>query len=190
MSAGFRRVNSSSRGASIIPTSTRLCEPAVVRPTPPPIWLRERKRPYFKAFIFLLNASLHAYAAESLALEPLRFIPDRRASILNEPCYCGRTTCPQLSKREYHSARFNFWSVLRRQIALGLANDTRMTLRRALLWLMCQPSRHTRREHGDCRYDAREIFHAQAGIATFTSNYTTAAAASAASLQCGASHRV
>ena len=69
--------------------------------------------------------------AESLASEPLRFLPDQRAWILNEPLLLqARNLSSALeasNDREYPSARDHFWSVLRRQIALGSASDTRIT---------------------------------------------------------------
>jgi hypothetical protein len=84
-----------------------------------------------KSLLFLLNASLDAYAAETLALEPLRFTPDRRASILEQPLLLQTQDLSSAfeawTQREYQSAHSHFWSVLRRQIALGSANDTRMT---------------------------------------------------------------
>ncbi|MGO9399103.1 MAG: hypothetical protein ACLP19_14860 [Xanthobacteraceae bacterium] len=84
-----------------------------------------------QSLLFVLNASLDAYVAESLSSESLRFPPDRRASILNEPLLLQARNLSSAfeatNEREYPSARGHFWSVLRRQIALGSANDTRIT---------------------------------------------------------------
>ncbi len=84
-----------------------------------------------KSLFFLLNASLDSYVAESLAAAPLQFPPDRRTSMSNEPLLLRTrdlTSAFEAStEREYRTAFGYFWSVLRRQIALGSANDTRVT---------------------------------------------------------------
>jgi hypothetical protein len=84
-----------------------------------------------KSLFFLLNASLDSYAAEDLASEALRFPPDRRTSMLNEPLLLQSRDLTSAfeasSEGEYQIAFGYFWSVLRRQIALGSASDTRVT---------------------------------------------------------------
>jgi hypothetical protein len=81
--------------------------------------------------LFLLNASPDAYVAEFLASETMHFPSDRRASILSEPLLLKSQDLSSAFEAwiegEHLTAHRHFWSVLRRQIALGSANDARMT---------------------------------------------------------------
>jgi hypothetical protein len=88
-----------------------------------------------KSPLFVLNASFDAFVAESLSAGSFPFPPDRRASLLNEPLLLQtrnlssalEASIEASDPRGYESARERFWSVLRRQIALGSANDARTT---------------------------------------------------------------
>jgi hypothetical protein len=80
---------------------------------------------------FPLNASLDALVAESLSSESARFPSDRRASIQSEPLLLRSLDLSSAFEAwlegEFRNSNRSFWSVLRRQIALGSANDARTT---------------------------------------------------------------
>ncbi|WP_322868304.1 hypothetical protein U7859_02300 [Bradyrhizobium ottawaense] len=88
-----------------------------------------------KSTLFVLNASFDSFVAESLSAEAFQFPLDRRASLLNEPLLLqARNSSSALEasveasdQRGFETARERFWGLLRRQIALGSANETRGT---------------------------------------------------------------
>src|SRR5580692_783185 len=87
--------------------------------------------PLVKSPLFLLNASHDALMAETYASGTFRFGPDRRASILIQPLLLKSknlsSALESSSNGEYDDAHQQFWSILRRQVALGSAIDTRIT---------------------------------------------------------------
>lgn len=88
-----------------------------------------------KSTLFVLNASFDSFVAESLSSEPFHFPSDRRASLLTEPLLLqARNSSSALvasveaaDQRGFETARERFWALLRRQIALGSASNTRDT---------------------------------------------------------------
>jgi hypothetical protein len=84
-----------------------------------------------KSPLFLLNASHDALMAEIHASGTFRYGPDRRASILIDPLLLKSkdlsSALESSSNGEYDDAHQQFWSILRRQIALGSAIDMRTT---------------------------------------------------------------
>lgn len=81
--------------------------------------------------LFLLNVAHDAYMAEVYASGRLNYGPDRRAAILMEPLLLKShdlsSALQSWSDGEYRDAEPAFWSVLRRQIALGSAVEMRVT---------------------------------------------------------------
>jgi len=81
--------------------------------------------------LFLLNASHDAFMAEIYASGTFRYGPDRRAAILLNPLLLKSmdlsTALESSNDGKYDDAHQQFWSVLRRQIALGSVIDIRMT---------------------------------------------------------------
>ena len=84
-----------------------------------------------KNTLFLLNSTHDALMAEIYASDTFRFGPDRRASILIEPLLLKSKDLSSAFEAsndgKYDDAHQQFWSVLRRQIALGSAIDMRLT---------------------------------------------------------------
>ena len=83
--------------------------------------------------LFPHNASLDAYVVGSFGVETSHdFLPDREASSMGgEPLLLKSQDLSSAFEAwiegEHLTAHRHFWSVLRRQIALGSANDARMT---------------------------------------------------------------
>lgn len=81
--------------------------------------------------LFLLNASHDAMVADIMAAEELKIRPDRRASILLTPLLlASHDTSSAIEywfEERFTNANQNFWAVLRRQIALGSASESRIT---------------------------------------------------------------
>jgi hypothetical protein len=81
--------------------------------------------------VFLLNASHDAHIAELYATDTFQFKPDRRASILSDPLLLKSKDLSAAFESwkdgDYQDAHRQFWSILRRQIALGSAVEMRMT---------------------------------------------------------------
>ena len=84
-----------------------------------------------KNTLFLLNSTHDALMAEIYASDTFGFGPDRRASILIEPLLLKSKDLSSAFEAsndgKYDDAHQQFWSVLRRQIALGSAMDMRLT---------------------------------------------------------------
>jgi hypothetical protein len=81
--------------------------------------------------LFLLNAAHDTLMAEHYASGTFHFGPDRRAAILLEPLLLKShdlaSALKYWSDREYREASAEFWSLLRRQIALGSSVEMRLT---------------------------------------------------------------
>jgi hypothetical protein len=82
------------------------------------------------ASLLIANASQDAYVAASLASDSL-FAPDRRAHLVLPPlCLSSHDLASALQaaiEEDYADAHRRFWQVLRRQIALGSASESRLT---------------------------------------------------------------
>ena len=84
-----------------------------------------------EAPIFILNASHDAMVSELLSGPTLRFVSDRRASLLKPPLLLDShdfsTALSNMSEGKFDQAQQHFWAVLRRQLALGSASEARST---------------------------------------------------------------
>jgi len=84
-----------------------------------------------KSPLFLLNASHDTFMAQHFASGTFYFGPDRRAAILLEPLLLKShdlaSALKSWSDRDYREASSEFWSLLRRQIALGSSVEMRLT---------------------------------------------------------------
>lgn len=90
-----------------------------------------QKAPLAEQPLFQLNASHDALVVTSLASEKFAFSADRRASILLAPLLLKTHDLASAheasTERDFSEAHRYFWQVLRRQIALGSASDSRIT---------------------------------------------------------------
>jgi hypothetical protein len=81
--------------------------------------------------LFQLNASHDALVAASISSEKFIFSPDQRASILLAPLLLKShnlaSALESSTEENFTEAHRYFWQILRRQIALGSASDSRIT---------------------------------------------------------------
>jgi hypothetical protein len=81
--------------------------------------------------LFQLNASHDAFVATALSSDKFSFGPDRRSSILLPPLLLKSLdlsgALESSEEEEFSESHRQFWQVLRRQIALGAASESRVT---------------------------------------------------------------
>jgi hypothetical protein len=81
--------------------------------------------------LFQLNASHDAFVAAMLSADKFNFGPDRRASLLLSPLLLQSLdlsgALESSEEEEFSESHRKFWQILRRQIALGAASESRVT---------------------------------------------------------------